>query len=183
MIVRQYVIISLIVLFVSPKEAFSQDTLNINDDDVSTDITKMNKKLERYVNEGDLEGLINLYLKDAYLLIPGKTYDGQKEIREYWEEIENPLEWQLEVVDVEMNEREIYNNQYYEALDNKPPGWRQRGIELDDDKPMVYQIGRSILNVKEKNEHVKSSEANHLIVWQVQPDGSYRILIDAYSWN
>ncbi|MGK7390424.1 MAG: hypothetical protein ACNS60_08735 [Candidatus Cyclobacteriaceae bacterium M2_1C_046] len=182
MFVRQSIIIVLILLITSAHKAASQEIENINIE-ITTEIEELNERLQNYLEEEDFQELIKLYKDDAYLLIPGKTYNGQKEIIGYWQEIGNPVEWQLEAVDVVPREREIYSNAYYQALENKPAGWRQRGIELDEDEPLIYQLGRVKVKLEGDNGKIKPHEAANIKIWQVQPDGTYKILIDSYSWK
>lgn len=151
-------------------------------DTVDEDIEEMNNLMEEYFRKGELDKIAALYVDDAYLITPDRTVTGSEEITKYWTAIKDPVEWELEVIEVSQNEREIYRNEYYEALDRKPPGWRQRGIELDEDKPLVYQLGRSKLISRNQEGELQTSEVDFILIWEVTSDGSYRILLDTYTW-
>lgn len=179
MIVRQYKIyFILVIVLLNTNYLLAQDTLNIEDDAVFNDIEELNKQFEEYFNDNNIHKLADLYKKRANLLVPGDTYRGNKEIFRYWEkQMDNSL-LNFEVIEVSPNEKNIYENQYYRALKEKPAGWRQRGIELDDDKPLIYQLGRANFKSSERS---KDREIDYIIVWQIQPDGTYKIVLHTFS--
>lgn len=178
MFVRQNIILyCILILIILHSTAFAQDPATIEED-----IEQMNSRLELYFKNGEMDKIAALYSDEAYLLTPQRIVTGREDITTYWTMIENPVEWDLEVIKVTQNERELYRNEYYEALERKPPGWRERGIELKDDIPLVYQLGRSTLKTRNEKGNIQSSIVNFILIWEVQQDGSYRILLDTYTW-
>ena len=165
----KYILIILIPLF------FVQD-------DTYNAIAALNKKMEAAFNAGDLEKVASFYLDDAYLLSPGgQKVSGREAIDQYWMGIKNPVRWELEVIAVERDEADIYENEYWQALPNKPPGWRVNGVDIDEDDELVYQLGRSTL-VTMRNGEEKASVVDFLLIWKYT-DGEYRILLDTYTWQ
>ena len=157
--------------------AFAQDN-----DSADEDIRSLTREMENYFNNGELQKIADLYTKNAYIVTPDKVIRGKDKINEYWTNIKDPVNWELETMEISLLEEDIYDNQYYSALENKPPGWRQRGIELDDDKPLVFQLGRSTLKSKDESGTIHNSVVDFILVWQVQTDGTYKIILDTYTW-
>lgn len=165
--------------FISSSLTYSQDF----DPLIFEDITSINEQLEEYFNEGKLEMIGTMYMPEAYIITPSTVVQGQDAIMNYWTSIKRPVKWKLEVLEVSQDESEIYNNEYYEALDTKPPGWRIRGVELDDDIYKVYQLGHSKLVTKDENGELHTSNVDFIIIWQVLASGEYKILLDTYTWQ
>lgn len=179
MLIRQYITFCCAILILIPvHELFAQD-----DDTVDEEIRQLTLRMEDYFENKKMDSLGMLYHKKAYLLTPDETVKGRKKIKKYWTNIKRPVSWELETIGVSLNEDDIYQNAYYQALKTKPPGWRQRGIELDDDEPRIYQLGHSVLTTLNEEGIEQISEVDFILVWQVQPDGSYLILMDTYTWQ
>lgn len=179
MFVRQSIIIC-IILF----SAGCSNYPSLHDDDIiQGDIVELNNYMEDEFEKGNLASISELYHKDAILLTPNTVISGKEDIDSYWLGIENPVKWNLEVIEVTQDEEVIYDNEYYKALKNKPPGWRENGIELDDDTPKVYQLGRSELTTIGEDGKEHTSKVDFILVWEVQPDASYKILLDTYTWQ
>lgn len=179
MLIRQYITFCCIIFFLIPAyELFAQD-----DDAVDEDIRRINQQMEEYFEKGHPDSLAIFYHRKAYILTPDEEVRGRKKIKKYWAAIEKPVSWGIEIMEVTMNEDNLYENPYYQALKNKPPGWRQRGIELDDDKPLIYQLGHSTLTSVNDEGKEQTSDVDFIIVWQVQSDGTYLILLDTYTWQ
>lgn len=148
---------------------------------VTEEIKLQNTKMEQAFNSGDMKTVAKFYADDAVILsFMGDEVIGRENIDQYWMGIQNPVEWQLDVIEVSQNEKDIYDNPYYQALENKPPSWRAQGYEFDDQENLVYQLGRSTLK-SERNGKVNTSEVDFILIWQATDEG-YKILLDAYSW-
>jgi hypothetical protein len=143
-------------------------------------IEQKNREMEEAFNRGDMEEVASFYLDDAVMLAPNMEPLDGKAIANYWKQIENPVSWELEVIAVTPNEQEIYQNEFYKALERKPPSWRKIGVRPDvDEQALVYQLGRSTL-VTERDGKPQKSMVNFILVWMYTPEG-YRILVDTYS--
>lgn len=166
--------IYIILIFISTS-LYAQDS-------VDDRIELLNSEMENAFNEGDLQKVADFYLDEAYLLNPGgKVITGRENINKYWTNIENPVKWELEVIEVTKDEKSIYENEYWIALKNKPPDWRVHGIEIENDKSLVYQLGNSKLTVAQNGQE-RTSEVNFILIWKYTEDG-YKILLDTYSWE
>lgn len=152
----------------------------VQDDSLRQEIEQMNRKMEDAFNRGDMEEVASFYLEDAVMLAPNmKPLDGEA-IANYWTRIQNPISWKLEVIEVSADEQDIYQNEFYQALERKPPSWRKMGVRPDvDEKALVYQLGQSTL-VTEHDGKPHESVVNFILVWMYTPEG-YRILVDTYS--
>lgn len=149
---------------------------------LTDEIRKVNTQMEDAFNSKDLKKVGSFYADDAVLLSQsGRVVQGREAVDNYWMNISNPVAWELEVIEVSTNEKEIYENEYYKALKNKPPGWRVKGFEFDDSEDIVYQLGHSTLKTV-RDGKVHSGEVDFILIWQATDDG-YRILLDTYSWQ
>lgn len=150
--------------------------------ELKDEIAAINQEMEDAFAAGDMGKLASYYLDDAIMLAPqSEPVRGRSEIDAYWERINNPVSWDLEVIAVSPSEKDIYDHAYYNALERKPPSWRQAGfITETDSRGLVYQLGRSSLTV-ERNGEEQTSVVDFILVWKYTPDG-YRILVDTYSW-
>ncbi len=149
---------------------------------LTDEIRKVNTQMEEAFNSKDLKKVGAFYADDAVLLSQsGRTVQGREAVDKYWTGISNPVAWELEVIEVSTNEKDIYENEYYQALKNKPPGWRVKGFEFDDRENLVYQLGHSTLKTMRDGE-VNSGEVDFILIWQATDDG-YKILLDTYSWQ
>ena len=163
-----------LILFTFSVHMYAQDTLD-------EQIKQQNKLMEEAFNSGDLKAVAEFYLDDAYLLSPGGTVvTGRENIDAYWKGIQNPVKWELEVIEITKEEKTIYENEYWKALKNKPPDWRAAGIDIDSDN-LIYQLGNSKLTVK-ANGSQHTSEVDFILIWKYTEDG-YKILLDTYAWQ
>ena len=143
---------------------------------IETQIETMNKRMEEAFNAGDMLKVAQFYADDAVLLGPdGRQVIGREDIDAYWQNIQNPISWELDVIAVSTEERDIYENAYYKALENGLPKWRVLGHEFDNRKNLVYQLGHSTLKTKRG-----TSEVDFILIGQATDDG-YKILLDTYS--
>jgi ketosteroid isomerase-like protein len=144
-------------------------------------IESLNREMEEAFQRGDMEAVASFYLEDAIMLSPQTEPVRGSEIKAYWKNIQHPVSWDLEVIDVTADEQEIYQNEFYKALDPKPMSWRKMGLRTEtDNQGLVYQLGRSTL-VTGTEGNRNESVVNFILVWKYTPDG-YRILVDTYSW-
>ena len=140
----------------------------------------MNRQMEDHVRNGEMLQLANIYLDDAVLLSPGgNVVTGREAIDQYWTGIQDPIDWKLDIVLITTNEAEIYDHPYWKSLEQKPPQWRLH-VNIEEDDPLVYELGHSTLTTKWNGE-VHSSEVDFLLVWIKTVQG-YRILADTYTW-
>ncbi len=146
------------------------------------DIKRQNEAMEEAFEAGDMKKVASFYLDDAVLLSPGnEPVTGRKEIDAYWANTKDPVSWELEVIEVSADEKDIYQNQYYESLETKPPSWRNRGVKIEaDDQAIVYQLGRSTLTSRWQGKE-NTSVVSFILVWKYTDEG-YRIIVDTYSW-
>lgn len=148
---------------------------------ITEEIKLQNTKMEEAFRSGDMKAVASFYADDGVVLsLNGDAVVGREKIDQYWAGIKNPIDWKLDVIEVSQNEQDIYDNPYYEALENKPPSWRAQGYEFDDRENLIYQLGRSTLK-SEHNGKVNTSVVNFILIWQATDDG-YKILLDTYSW-
>ncbi len=89
---------------------------------LTDDIRSVNTAMEEAFNAKDFLKVAAFYADDAVLLSPGgRTTQGREAIDKYWQNIANPVSWELEVIVVSTDEKDIYANEYYQAMKNKPP--------------------------------------------------------------
>jgi len=149
---------------------------------LTDEIKSVNTQMEEAFNAKDMKKVGAFYADDAVLLSQsGRVVQGREAVDDYWMNISNPVAWELEVIEVSTNEKDIYENEYYKALKNKPPGWREKGFEFDDKENLVYQLGHSTLKTM-RDGKVNSGEVDFILIWQATDDG-YKILLDTYSWQ
>lgn len=154
--------------------------LPIQDGSLRQQIEQRNRQMEEAFNRGDMAAVASFYLEDAVMLAPNMEPLEGDAIATYWKKLKNPVSWKLEVIEVSTDEQEIYQNDYYQALERKPPSWRKMGVRSDvDEKALVYQLGRSTL-VTEHEGKPHESVVDFILVWMYTPDG-YKILVDTYS--
>lgn len=68
-------------------------------------IEARNRDLEQAYARGDMKAVAAIYADDALMLSPGgRRWEGRAEIDEYWSRLRDPIEWTLEVREVEGNE-------------------------------------------------------------------------------
>ena len=165
-----YFLLSVIMAFAMPQ------------DEVDQTIKQLNEQMEAAFNSGNLKKVAGFYLDEAYLISPGdKQITTRTNIDKYWTSIKNPVKWELEVIEVTKDEKSIYENEYWKALKNKPPGWRAQGIDIDNNQKLVYQLGHSALTtMHDGKEH--TSEVDFILIWKYTDEG-YKILLDTYAWQ
>ncbi|ELR68950.1 hypothetical protein C900_05643 [Fulvivirga imtechensis AK7] len=164
-----------LTLFAFSAAAYAQDV-------PEEEIKRQNRLMEEAFNRGDLRAVAEFYLDNAYLLSPaGKVVTERENIDAYWTGIQNPVKWELEVIEVSQSEKAVYENEYWKALKNKPPDWRAAGIDIGTNSNLVYQLGNSRLTVR-ANDTEHTSEVDFILVWKYTEDG-YKILIDTYTWQ
>lgn len=157
-------------------------TMIVPQDALDKEIKALNRQMEEAFKAGDMKGVAGFYLDNAHLLSPGgKEITGRKAIDEYWTSIQDPVSWKLEVVAVTKDEEHIYENEYWKALKNKPPDWRVHGIDIENNKKLVYELGHSTLTVMYEGKE-STSEVDFLLIWKYTK-GGYKILLDTYAWQ
>lgn len=156
--------------------------VSAQDDPLDNTIRELNEAMENAFNQGDMDAVAGFYLDDAVMLAPNQEpVRGREAIDAYWNQISHPVSWELEIIEVSANERDIYENEYYIALERKPPSWRKLAFRTDTDDPaLVYQLGRSTLTSGPEGKE-RTSEVSFILVWEYTDEG-YRILVDTYSW-
>ncbi len=106
--------------------------------------------MERY-NAGDTAGVAALYADDAVLLGPnGYRVAGREAIDDYWTRIEQPVSWKLEILAVEGG------------------------------GGLIHQRGVSTLRYKREGGELHTSVVQFALLWAQQPDGAYKVAVDAY---
>jgi len=115
------------------------------------EIEARNRHLESAFRAGNLLGVADVYADDAVLIdARGKKTSGRAEIDEYWSALESPLEWELELRTL-------------------------RGSEA-----VAYETGVSRLSTRQEDGTVRTSESEFVLLWRRDPDGEWRITLDAY---
>ncbi len=157
-------------------------SLSAQDSPVFQEIKRLNEAMEEAFEQGDMKAVSNFYLDDAVMLAPGQEpVSGRKAIDAYWARTTNPVSWELEVIEVSPDEADIYENEYFQALDQKPPSWRVEGFPLEaEEQALVYELGRSTLTTS-RGDKTQTSVVTFILVWKYTEEG-YRILVDTYSW-
>ena len=66
------------------------------------EIEAANRALEERFRAGDVLGVADLYADDALLIGPGDLrVEGREEIDDYWSQFEQPIDWRLEIHEIE----------------------------------------------------------------------------------
>ena len=69
---------------------------------LTAEIERLNLAMETAFRDGDMHGLARNYADDAVMLAPGGgRYAGRAEIDAYWAKFTDPVDWQLDVLEVE----------------------------------------------------------------------------------
>jgi ketosteroid isomerase-like protein len=113
-------------------------------------IDSLNKEMEKVFNENDMVKVAAFYTDDAE--IAGQSYSvrGRKNIDNYWL-----------------------------SLKDKGRGWKLEVIEVGGFGEFIYQLGKSDLKHLSGNDpNPVSSVTNFIVIWKLQPDGSYKIFKD-----
>ena len=159
---------------------FACSTSTSKQTDIALEIKLLNEQMEQAYREGRLLDLAAIYHDDGHLLSPGGQHlTGRAEIDQYWEGISNPIDWQLEVLAVATSEEEIFAHPAWNDFEQKPPHWQEFGINVSPDTATIYQLGQSTLQYK-RDDVVRTSVVDFILVWTPAPDGTYKILIDSY---
>jgi ketosteroid isomerase-like protein len=143
-------------------------------------IVEQNQRMETLFNQGDMSGVAGIYHHDGHMYSGYIHLQGSEQIEAYWNEIEDPINWDLQVLEVSESYEDILANEAYKALSNKPKHWKEFGIVLDEGKTYLYQFGISQLTRIWKGEE-KMSEVHFLLVWVKDDSGEWKIFIDTYS--
>ncbi len=115
-------------------------------------ILEANRELESRFERGDNAGVAAMYEDDAVLL----GADGYR-----------------------VEGREAIDAYWDRAREN--PGWTLDILSLEGDVSLPVQRGRSVLEY-DRDGARRVSDVQFLVIWRLQPDGTYRIAVDAY-WS
>ena len=114
------------------------------------EIEAANRALEERFRAGDVLGVADLYADDALLICPGGLrVEGREEIDDYWSQFERPIDWRLEIHEIEGTDQ------------------------------IAWERGTSHLT-QERDGAALTSKVEFLLVWRREPDGAWRIAVDAY---
>jgi len=140
--------------------------------------------MEKAYDNGALQKVANFYADDAWILGPREyKKKGRKEIDAYWQNISQPIRWKLEVIKIAQTEAELYQTDYWQKMENKPPHWRNIPLEFSPSDPVLYQLGHSTLEYEREDATHHVSHVDFIIVWKKQENGQYKILVDTYEKN
>lgn len=115
-------------------------------------IVAANRELMDRMNRGDRAGVARMYADDAVLLGPNNY---RVEGRAAIDE--------------------------YWTRDKATARWKLEVLSVECPADMPVQRGRSILETQ-RDGVWKSSDVQFLVIWRRQPDGGYRVAVDAY-WS
>ena len=120
--------------------------------DLRGQVARLNDELMARYRAGDMLGVAAMYSDDAVMLGPnGYRVAGREAIDAYWTRITRPIDWELEIVAVEGG----------------------RGL--------LHQRGVSRLRYhREDTGEPHTSTVQFVVIWVQQPDGGFRIGVDAY---
>lgn len=142
-------------------------------------IVEQNQRMEAFFNAGDMMGVSSVYHDNGHMYSGYIHVQGREQIEAYWKEIEHPIDWKLQVIEVSNSFEDILANEAYKALAEKPVHWDKHDIVLDDSETYMYQFGISQLTRLWKGEE-KMSEVHFLLVWVKDAHGEWKIFIDTY---
>jgi ketosteroid isomerase-like protein len=92
-----------------------------------------------------------MYADDAVMLGPDNfRVQGRKALDDYWTGIKHPVDWQLEI------------------------------LNLDGKDDLVHQIGRSVLTTNDDQGNQRVSDVFFAVIWRRQSDSTYKIVVDSY---
>ncbi len=114
-------------------------------------VEALNEALMERFNAGDMAGVAALYADDAVLLGPGGyRVAGRAAIDDYWTRIKQPVDWKLELLAVEGG------------------------------GGLIHQRGVSTLRYRRDSGELHTSVVQFALLWARQPDGVYKVAVDAY---
>jgi len=120
--------------------------------DIRAAITERNRELEEAFNEDRLDDVAALYTDDAVVSGPnGYRIAGRSALDAYWQGVGTPINWRLEVFDIE-----------------------QTGART------ARQMGRSTLEAQSAGQPARTSVVVFELLWEQGDDGAWRIASDAY---
>lgn len=114
------------------------------------DIEAANRRLTDSFNRGDYRAVANAYLDDAVLLGPNNY---------------------------RVEGRQAIDAYWIRTWND--PHWTLEVLDVDGTPDMPVQRGRSLLRTTE-NGRIDVSDVQFIVVWRRQPDGTYKIAVDAY---
>lgn len=116
------------------------------------EVRALNDSMEAAFNRGDVERVSRFYADNARMRgAHSSEISGRSAITKFWTGIKNPVRWKLDVVEV--------------------------GAHRD----FAYQKGRSHLTSRDANGQDRTYSSDFLVVWERQPDGALRVIMDL--WN
>ena len=69
-------------------------------------------------------------------------------------------------------------------MKNKPPLWYVQKPQLKDKKGIIYQLGHSKLKYRRNDGgKIHTSHVDFILVWEMQPNGVYKVIVDTYASN
>lgn len=120
-----------------------------NDTAVRQKIRLLTQQMENAFNSNDMGNVAAFYADDAEIVYDnGYTVKGRTGLNNYWA-----------------------------SLKDKGRGWKLTVVEVGGGGDLVFQLGRSDLKYV-RGSREENSITNFVLLWKVQPDGSYRIFRD-----
>lgn len=113
-------------------------------------IEAQNRRLEELFRAGNLLGVADLYADDAELV------DARGERTRGREEIDA----------------------YWSSIE-RPIDWRLKVRAIRGSEQVAYELGTSTLTTR-RDGQVVTSETDFVLLWRREPDGAWRIALDAY---
>ncbi|HVG41795.1 MAG TPA: nuclear transport factor 2 family protein [Chitinophagaceae bacterium] len=141
-------LVSLSILFQLSMLSATAQTATKGEVETTKAIESLNKELEAAFNANDMMKVAAFYTDDAEISGKGFSVKGRANIDNYWN-----------------------------SLKDKGRGWKLSIKELGGRGDLVFQLGTSDLKHL-RNEAVVTSLTNFIVLWKLQPDGSYKIFKD-----
>jgi len=117
---------------------------------VKKTIDSLNAEMEKAFNANDMVKVAAFYADDAEIAADNYSVKGRANLDKYWL-----------------------------SLKDKGRGWKLTVIEIGGTGEFVYELGKSDLNyIRGTNPQPVSSITNFVLIWKMQPDGTYKIYKD-----
>jgi ketosteroid isomerase-like protein len=113
-------------------------------------VDSLMKEMEKVFNENDMMKVAAFYADDAEISGDNYSVKGRANLNNYWS-----------------------------SLKDKGRGWKIEVVETGGTGDLIYQLGKSDLkHLSGTRPDPVSSVTNFIVIWKLQPDGSYKILKD-----
>ena len=113
-------------------------------------IDSLNVEMEKAFNQNDMTKVASFYSDDAEIAADNYSVKGRSQLDNYWT-----------------------------SLKDKGRGWKLTVVEIGGTGEFVYELGKSDLTyIRGNNPNPVSSITNFVLIWRLQPGGTYKIFKD-----